>query len=114
MKFNWDSGCEQQQQQKETCSLAEASGFRRPHHSGFSPLSEILWPQRTWKLPTPSSASRSNGSESSARIDEYIPVCSMYGQGQMGGMRGEGTEEEQDAVALSPPLLPQEFEDLGG
>lgn len=32
----------------------------------------------------------------------------------MGGMRGEGTEEERDAVALSPPLLPQEFESLGG
>lgn len=31
----------------------------------------------------------------------------------MGGMRGEGTDEEQDTVALSP-LLPQEFEDLAG
>lgn len=56
MKFNWDSGCEQQQQQKETCSLAEASGFRRPHHSGFH-LSEFSGHRGLGKLPTPSSAS---------------------------------------------------------
>lgn len=66
-------------------------------------LSEFSGHRGLGKLPTPSSACRSNCSESSARIDEYIPVCSMYGQGQMGGMRGEGTDEEQDAVALSPP-----------
>ena len=26
-----------------------------------------------------------------------------------GGMRGEGTDEEQDTGALSPPVLPWEF-----
>lgn len=59
----------------------------------------ILWPQRTASNPflclqVPMALSHQ------PELTVH-PVCSMYGQGQMGGMRGEGTEEEQDAVALS-------------
>ena len=66
MKFNWDSGCEKNKTKLvhwlRQVALGDfiIQGFHLPEFSGHRGLG---------KRPTPSSASRSNRSESSARID---------------------------------------------
>ena len=116
MKFNWDSGCEKKQNKTKLVhwlrqvALGDLiiQGFHLPEFSGHRGLG---------KRPTPSSASRSNRSESSARIDMTSSTSQFarcMGRDRWGGMRGEGTDEEQDTGALSPPVLPWEFEVLGG
>lgn len=95
MKFNWDGGCET------TCSLAEARGCGRPRSGGFVSQNSSAM-EDLEKSQAPSSASRSNHSEPSAGIDGVHPsLLGVVCRDRCGGIRGEeGTDEEQDAVAV--------------
>ena len=73
MKFNWDSGCEnKKQQQKKLVHWLRQVALGDLIIQGFY-LSDFSGHRGLGKLPTPSSASRSNHSESSARIDGVHP-----------------------------------------